>query len=299
MEGLPKGLINEHVFLEGHVSWHKEKVLEERGIPSGDYHEWFEIKNIAQTAPVLKSKLNFNGLAGAGNFITLPSVCSSNPTSYIEVESWAGEKSSTQTHPPLGVEGCNGSVPFKPELMIRPETALSDVPDGARTELTLPQYATSTNTADLKDIEVTLPEELTLNPAAVRGLETCSTGQIAIVACTLAAYGLGRQGTGPRAVVFQGMFIADNFTFFCQWLFLVITGTSALISLRFNEREAMNRGEYYALLLFASSGMSLMAASGSGKVASNSSWETLPIASSRDQPYICSAPRFQNRMVMS
>ena len=35
-----------------------------------------------------------------------------------------------------------------------------------------------------------------------------------------------------------------------------------MISLRFNEREAINRGEYYALLLFACSGMSLMAASG-------------------------------------
>ena len=49
---------------------------------------------------------------------------------------------------------------------------------------------------------------------------------------------------------------------FFQWLFLVITGVSALISMRFNERESMNRGEYYALLLFACSGMSLMAASG-------------------------------------
>jgi NADH-quinone oxidoreductase subunit N len=44
-------------------------------------------------------------------------------------------------------------------------------------------------------------------------------------------------------------------------LFLVITGISALVSIRFNERESLSRGEYYALLLFACAGMSLMAAS--------------------------------------
>ena len=54
--------------------------------------------------------------------------------------------------------------------------------------------------------------------------------------------------------VFNGMFIADNFSVFFQWLFLVITGVIASDRHRFNERESINRGEYYALLLFACSG---------------------------------------------
>ena len=58
------------------------------------------------------------------------------------------------------------------------------------------------------------------------------------------------------------MFVLDDFTLFFQWLFLVITAIAALISMRFNERESINRGEYYALLLFACSGMLLMAGSG-------------------------------------
>ena len=84
---------------------------------------------------------------------------------------------------------------------------------------------------------------------------------IAVLTTALAAYSLGRQGTATYGAVFNGMFMADGFTFFFQWLFLLITGTSSLMSLKFNQREAMNRGEYYALLLFACSGMSLMAAS--------------------------------------
>ena len=58
-------ILTEHSFLQGHVSWAKEPVLQARGIPSGDYHEWFTLDDLGSTAPVLKSKLNFNGHAGA------------------------------------------------------------------------------------------------------------------------------------------------------------------------------------------------------------------------------------------
>ena len=89
-------------------------------------------------------------------------------------------------------------------------------------------------------------------------------GQIAIFTCFLAflgTYSLKAQSAGRTTLAFGGMFVVDDFTLFFQWLFLVITAISALISMRFNERESINRGEYYALLLFACSGMLLMAAS--------------------------------------
>ena len=66
----------------------------------------------------------------------------------------------------------------------------------------------------------------------------------------------------PPRTILQGMLLIDNFSIFFQWLFLIIAGVSAFLSMKFNEREAIDRGEYYALLLFACSGMSLMAASG-------------------------------------
>jgi len=87
-------------------------------------------------------------------------------------------------------------------------------------------------------------------------------GQIAVGAAFLAAYVLSFQHLGQPRAIFHGMFLVDSFSWVFQWLFFVITGYCALVALRFNERESMNRGEYYALLLFACSGMSLMAASG-------------------------------------
>jgi NADH-quinone oxidoreductase subunit N len=86
-------------------------------------------------------------------------------------------------------------------------------------------------------------------------------GRLAVLATAASAYSLTFQWSERPLAVFGGMAVVDGFSTFFQWLFLVITGVSALVSMRFNERESINRGEYYALLLFACSGMSLMAAS--------------------------------------
>jgi NADH-quinone oxidoreductase subunit N len=87
-------------------------------------------------------------------------------------------------------------------------------------------------------------------------------GKIAVFASFLAACALSFQPLKSAHASFNGMFLVDTFSFTFQWLFFIITGISALIALEFNERESINRGEYYALLLFACSGMSLLAASG-------------------------------------
>jgi hypothetical protein len=196
-----KGLVTPiHLFLEGHVSWAHEPSLEARGAPSADYHEWFEINNVPNKADVellgvkvteapvkvLMSKLNFNGHAGE-NFLTLPSVCSSTTTSYLELESWSGEIATTNTHTPVGVEGCN-KVPFSPttEVLPEPSASGSDQPDGVTTIIHVPQKAgaTEVNTADIQNAHVTLPEGLTLNPAAAHGLEACSAEHFPIGAAT-------------------------------------------------------------------------------------------------------------------
>ena len=169
------------LFLEGHVAW------------SGDYHEYFEINNVPNEGEVkallgvksplkvLMSKLNFNGRTG-GNFLTLPSVCSSTTTSSrLELESWSKEIAMAETHTPVGVEGCD-KVPFSPSVTITPETAQSDAPDGATTVVQVPQkvHENEVNTSDIQDARLTLPEGLTLNPAAAHGLEACSGAQIGI-----------------------------------------------------------------------------------------------------------------------
>jgi hypothetical protein len=169
-----KPLLHTHLFLEGHVAWNT------------DYHEYFEINNVPKESEgvklaTVKSKLNFNGHAGLGNFLTLPSVCSSSTTSYLELESYEGQISRTPTETPVGVDRCD-KVPFKPTAVVKPETAQSDQPNGATTEVLVPQNAGAKeiNTADIKDAHVTLPEGMTLNPSAAHGLEACSPSQIGI-----------------------------------------------------------------------------------------------------------------------
>ena len=183
-----------HLFLEGHVSYASEPALAARGISSGDYHEWFEIDNVPRTAEaellgvrvasaklsMIKSKLLFKGRAGNGNFLTLPSVCSTSTTSYLELETYEGGHASLPTHTPVGVTGC-GNVPFKPTTEVEPETSQYDAPDGTTTIVKVPQHegAGEINTADIRDAHVTLPEGLTLNPSAAHGLEACTQSQLA------------------------------------------------------------------------------------------------------------------------
>jgi len=211
IEGVEPLVEDVKLLLRGHVSWAHEDSLAARGIPSGDFHEWFEIDNVptevgvkvgpleAIKAPLktLESKLFFDGHAGTGgkeDFLTMPSSCAAPTTSYIELETYAPtERLSAPTTPPVGVEGCD-KVPFKPTATIVPETSTYDTPDGVLTDVHVPQQekANEINTADIADAHVTLPEGLTLNPSAAHGLDACTQAQLgkgtaAPVACPAAS----------------------------------------------------------------------------------------------------------------
>jgi hypothetical protein len=171
------------LYLEGHVEY------------TTDYHEYFQINNVPEEAEValpllppakvklktVKSKLNFDGRAGQGNFLTVPSVCSPSTTSFLELESHSGEISHSETHTPVGVDGCE-KVPFAPSVSVTPDNAAPDGPDGATTVVQVPQKvgANEINTSDIQNATVNLPEGLTLNPSAAHGLEACTAGQIGI-----------------------------------------------------------------------------------------------------------------------
>ena len=62
--------------------------------------------------------------------------------------------------------------------------------------------------------------------------------------------------------IFAGMFLADGYAAFFKVLFLIATALTVLISLRYLDDEGIHRGEYYALLLFATVGMMVMAGGG-------------------------------------
>ncbi|HEV3045805.1 MAG TPA: hypothetical protein VGY13_00450 [Solirubrobacteraceae bacterium] len=188
-----------HIYLEGGISWQGEAPdAENSHVPSGDYHEFFKIEDIPKAPELVESKLIFWGVpeehTGEGKptaFITLPSTCSEKPTTYLHVESyeeegaWQFEGNTT----PVTATGC-ASLAFNPSLSLSPETAKADQPDGLSATLHVPQSTvepSKPNSPDLQDVQVTLPEGMTLDPSAANGLQACSGGEFAAGGCRAAS----------------------------------------------------------------------------------------------------------------
>ena len=183
-------VIDVKILIVGGVSWYKDAVTSENsGVPTGDYHEFFTIKEVPTTVGLIKTRLKFTGTAGNGTFITLPSVCSTQ-TSYLHVDSYESPGqflpySTVSGYPPkaISIGGC-GQVPFSPSLSLSPgkSEAGADRPDGPSADLHVPQSesATTLNDSDVQNASVTLPEGLTLNPSAAHTLKACTPAQIKI-----------------------------------------------------------------------------------------------------------------------
>jgi NADH-quinone oxidoreductase subunit N len=65
---------------------------------------------------------------------------------------------------------------------------------------------------------------------------------------------------GSDKTGFEGMFTSDGFAIFFKITILIIAFLTVLISMGYASREGIGFGEYYALILFATLGMMLMAA---------------------------------------
>ena len=58
---------------------------------------------------------------------------------------------------------------------------------------------------------------------------------------------------------FNGLWVVDNYCRFFKLIFLLGTGLTILISIKYVENEGIQNGEYFALILFATLGMMIMA----------------------------------------
>src|SRR3990170_2418419 len=58
---------------------------------------------------------------------------------------------------------------------------------------------------------------------------------------------------------FRGAILMDRFGIFFTWIFLISTAIAILIAIRYLEIEREHRGEHYAIMLFATAGMILLA----------------------------------------
>jgi NADH-quinone oxidoreductase subunit N len=79
-------------------------------------------------------------------------------------------------------------------------------------------------------------------------------GAIGFVVCQPAGFDM-------RVVeyTFSNMWVVDNYSRFFKLIFLLGTGLTILISMKYLEDEAIQYGEYFALVLFATVGMMIMA----------------------------------------
>ena len=169
-----------HTLIEGSVEW------------AGDYHDYYEI-NASPALPLIASRLILKGDIGNtknGGFITNPSHCvgpGAATTNTVTLKSLGGQVASKMYTTPLGTEGCNRlapflPVPFVPAIALTPETTQADQPDGITTELIVPHDPSpkGIDSSQLENATVTLPEGMTLNPAAAHGLEVCRPAEINI-----------------------------------------------------------------------------------------------------------------------
>jgi NADH-quinone oxidoreductase subunit N len=113
-----------------------------------------------------------------------------------------------------------------------------------------------------------LPETITASVAVLimvidavaRNIERRVAGAISLLGLIAAAIAVvtlwGRSGETS----FSGMIITDDFRLFFAMIFLIVTLLTVLISLRWVEDESLPTGEYFALLMFATTGMLFMSA---------------------------------------
>ncbi len=155
----------------------------------GDFGNYFTISGISNLlgTQLEKSELVFwgapaehNGGGGTDNaFISNPSTCNGPETTYMFASTYspvASEGTSYTT--PVGATGCD-KEPFAPTIAVTPSTTQRDKPDGLAVDLHVPQDQTPSHiaTSQVESATVTLPEGLTLNPAAANGLQACANAQ--------------------------------------------------------------------------------------------------------------------------
>jgi uncharacterized repeat protein (TIGR01451 family) len=123
-------------------------------------------------------------------FLTMPSSCRPGLTATTVADSWenpsqkvgaSAQLEDPSNGAPVATSGCN-QLDFKPTIAARPSTNLSDSPTGLDFNLHVPQTDDPEilATANVKDVKVTFPAGVTVNPSSANGLGACSSAQIGL-----------------------------------------------------------------------------------------------------------------------
>jgi hypothetical protein len=114
-------------------------------------------------------------------FLTNPTYCGPPLTTTLVADSWQtpGDFLSAASVTPTGTTGC-GKLSFTPTVTLQPDTSVADTPTGLHVDVHVPRSEDPSGLAQaaLKKAVVTLPEGVTVNPAAAAGLSACGPAQI-------------------------------------------------------------------------------------------------------------------------
>jgi hypothetical protein len=130
-------------------------------------------------------------------FLALPTACTADFEPSVEGLSWpskAAPAGASFAAVPyqltdgfgrmLGFSACN-QLSFSPFIEVKPDVEAASSPSGVTVHVRVPQEvnenAAGLASSNVKDIAVTFPEGVTVNPAAADGLEACSEAQIGLL----------------------------------------------------------------------------------------------------------------------
>jgi hypothetical protein len=180
-----------------------------------DYGVTVESDNITETAGLLSAKVTVWGVPSAAShdadrgwgcllptlgdvslqpceqpesrnsapFLSLPTSCGTPLRSTVLGDTWRRPTPAVElaSFDSAGLVGCN-DLGFGPQLKVAPDTAEADAPAGARIDVHVPQGEDENPeglaSSNIRTASVTLPEGVTVNPAAASGLEGCSEAEI-------------------------------------------------------------------------------------------------------------------------
>ena len=138
-----------------------------------------------KSPPVIGSRLVFNGRAGNGTYLTMPSNCAGGQITKLNVKSYGPPfaveslEDEEEFETSVGASGCE-NVPFKPTIAVNPQGGAVDSPEATTVNVGVPFDATKDiANSYLQTAKVTLPEGMGLNPASANGLVACTDAQFA------------------------------------------------------------------------------------------------------------------------
>lgn len=148
------------------------------GVPADPSHD--PLRGLVCTGASYINKCYGGGLGSglpAVPFLSMPADCAAGPESTsARVDSW--EEPGVYKDAAVvmaGATGCN-LLQFDPGVEAQPDTVLADTPVGLGVNLKVPQVLSpeASETPQLRDAMVTLPEGLSISPGIVDGIRACN-----------------------------------------------------------------------------------------------------------------------------